>query len=168
MPRPAPPRLHRLPRWTDQILIPATSDISITEVAGKSPLPTIIVTPCSPSSTHDYSLAFIPSPPKQGIRERLQSYKTPYASSWRVRLILCAFLLLSIICQLLSHRLAARYPRLEFTSVEATEDPIPPQQSLLDWFNSWSDAGRYDRVVEQQHVPEVVPFDHEVGGGWLD
>jgi len=169
MPRPVPPRLHRLPRWTDQVLVPVPFDLSITEVAGKSPIPTIIVTPSSPSSsTHNYSLAFIPSPPKQSFRERFQSYKTPYAPSLRLRSILCAFLLLFFICQLLAHRLAAHYPRLDFTSVEAeasSEGHSPPPQSLLDWFNSWSDAGVHDRVVG--HVPDFVPFDHEVGS-WLD
>jgi hypothetical protein len=140
------------------------TDLSITEVAGKSPLPAIVVTPSSPSSTQGFSLAFIPSPPKQGFRERLKSYKPPYAPGLRVRSIICAFLFLFFICHLLAHRLAARYPRLDFTSVEADAsggDHIPSHQSVLDWFNHWSDAGVED------HVPEIVPFDHEVGS-WLD
>ena len=143
------------------------TDLSITEVAGKSPLPTIVVTPCSPSSTHDFSLAFVPSPPKQGFRERCHSYKPPYAPSLRMRCIICAFLLLFFICHLLAHRLTVRYPRLEFASVEADassgDHSLPPHQSFLDWFNPWS--GRDDPVMG--HVPEVVPFDHEVGS-WLD
>jgi len=164
MPRPVPPRLHRLPQWTDQILIPAPSDLSLTDVAGKSPLPTIIVTPSSPSSNRDFSLAFLPSQPKPSFRDRLQTYKSPYTPNLRVRSILCAFLCLLLICQLLAHRLAARYPRLEMASSAEADAPsgkhVPPaHQSLLDWFNVWPKEGEY--------VPEFVPFDHDVGS-WLD
>jgi len=72
-------------------------------------------------------------------------------------------------CHLLAHRLTARYPRLDFAIVEpeaSSGDHISSGQSLLsDWFNTWSNAGREDPVVE--HVPEIVPFDHEVGN-WLE
>ena len=146
---------------------PSEPDLSITEVAGKSPLPTIIVTPCSPSSTHEFSLAFIPSPPKQGFRERLHSYKPPYAPSSRTRSIICGFLFLFFICHLLAHRLTVRYPLLDYVAVEADASggDVPPHQSFFDWFDSWSDAGRDDPVME--HVPEAVSFNHEVGS-WLD
>jgi len=166
MRRSVPPRLHRLPQWTDQILVPAPSDLSLSEVAGKSPLPTIIVTPCAPSSEHDFSLAFIPSPPKPSFRERLQSYSYAPASNstLRVRSVLCALLLLFFVCQLLASRLVHRYPRLDFTpgEVEAGGDHHHHRhQSLLEWAKFWP---RLDPEGDER----FSEFDGGVGGGWLD
>ncbi|KAF9521664.1 hypothetical protein CPB83DRAFT_194863 [Crepidotus variabilis] len=79
------PRLHRLPIRTDYVLIPAPLDLSLPEIAQKSPLPPIIVTPCDPSSTQDFSLAFLPNPPKPSLRERIQrsfSSPSPSPSTW--------------------------------------------------------------------------------------
>ncbi|KAF8875350.1 hypothetical protein CPB84DRAFT_1966765 [Gymnopilus junonius] len=67
------PRVHRLPRRTDFKLIPAPLDLSLPLVTEKSPLPAIIVTPSSPSSTRDFSIAFLATPPKPTLRQRILS-----------------------------------------------------------------------------------------------
>ncbi|TFK28624.1 hypothetical protein FA15DRAFT_633554 [Coprinopsis marcescibilis] len=73
--RPAP-RVHRLPRHRqlDYILVPAPLDLSLPDATEKSPLPAIIVTPSSPSSIKDFSIAFLAPPKKQGWRERAMEY----------------------------------------------------------------------------------------------
>jgi len=76
MTRPVP-RLHRLPRRLDYTLIPAPLDLSLPLVTEKSSLPAIIVTPSSPSSAHDFSIAFLAPPPKPSIRDRFIVYLTP-------------------------------------------------------------------------------------------
>ncbi|THU76532.1 hypothetical protein K435DRAFT_704659, partial [Dendrothele bispora CBS 962.96] len=72
------PRLHRLPQRLDYTLIPAPLDLSIPTIAEKSPLPAIIVTPSSPSATHNYSIAFLAPPQKPTLFQRLVSH-TPFA-----------------------------------------------------------------------------------------
>ncbi|KAL0949037.1 hypothetical protein HGRIS_009131 [Hohenbuehelia grisea] len=67
------PRLHRLPQRLDYTLIPAPLDLSLPMMTEKSPLPAIIVTPSSPSSNRDFSIAFLAPPPKPPMRERITS-----------------------------------------------------------------------------------------------
>ncbi|KAG2014125.1 hypothetical protein CC2G_010968 [Coprinopsis cinerea AmutBmut pab1-1] len=73
------PRVHRLPKHLnlDYILIPAPHDLSIESATEKSPLPAIIVTPSSPSSTKDFSIAFLAPPKKPTLRERVSEYFFP-------------------------------------------------------------------------------------------
>ncbi|KAK7471071.1 hypothetical protein VKT23_002487 [Stygiomarasmius scandens] len=72
------PRLHRLPQRLDYTLIPAPLDLSLPLIAEKSPLPAIIVTPSSPSETHNYSIAFLAPPEKPSLFQRLVSH-IPFA-----------------------------------------------------------------------------------------
>ncbi|OBZ76127.1 hypothetical protein A0H81_03683 [Grifola frondosa] len=51
-------------------LIPAPLDLSLPLVDEKAALPAIIVTPSSPSSETDFSIAFPPPPPKPTLAER--------------------------------------------------------------------------------------------------
>jgi hypothetical protein len=77
MPRntqPRTPRVHRLPKRLDYILIPAPSDLSLDTVCEKSPLPAIIVTPSSPSSNKDFSIAFLAPPQKPSFCDRIAAY----------------------------------------------------------------------------------------------
>jgi hypothetical protein len=86
----------------------------------KSPLPAIIVTPSSPSSSHDFSIAFLAPPPKPSLAERisaLTSFQAPV--QLRARTTIIFFLMLFIlVCHVVTHRLAAQRPHLEF-SVES-------------------------------------------------
>jgi len=88
MPRPAPPRLNRLPQRLDYTLIPAPLDVSLPLVDEKSPLPAIIVTPSSPSHEREFCIAFIAAPPKPPLRQRLLSRlpKLPHLPSFLPRL----------------------------------------------------------------------------------
>ncbi|KAJ2924187.1 hypothetical protein H1R20_g12905, partial [Candolleomyces eurysporus] len=60
------PRLHRLPRRLDYMLIPAPLDLSLDSMTEKSPLPAIIVTPSSPTHSKDFAIAFL-APPTDGL-----------------------------------------------------------------------------------------------------
>jgi len=71
MPRQPGPRIHRLPQRLDYTLIPAPLDLSLPLATEKSPLPAIIVTPSSPSSARDFSIAFLAPPKEPGLFERL-------------------------------------------------------------------------------------------------
>ncbi|KAJ7937426.1 hypothetical protein B0H13DRAFT_2649260 [Mycena leptocephala] len=53
------PRLHRFPHRIDYTLIPAPLDLSLPLKTEKDSLPAIIVTPSSPSSARDFSIAFL-------------------------------------------------------------------------------------------------------------
>ncbi|KAF4616172.1 hypothetical protein D9613_011426 [Agrocybe pediades] len=66
-------RIHRLPKRTDFKLIPAPLDLSLPLATEKSPLPAIIVTPSSPSSNRDFSIAFLADPPKPTLVQRVLS-----------------------------------------------------------------------------------------------
>ncbi|KAJ7781651.1 hypothetical protein B0H16DRAFT_1499215 [Mycena metata] len=111
------PRLHRFPHRIDYTLIPAPLDLSLPE---KGDLPAIIVTPSSPSSAHDFSIAFLAPPPKPSIRERLGSYAPfdhlPIQRKARTMIIL-SLIFFVLICHVVTHRLAARRPHLEFSPV---------------------------------------------------
>lgn len=93
---------RRLPHRTDYILIPAPLDLSLSQVTEKSSLPAIIVTPCSPSSSRDFSIAFLSGPPKLSLWERIVSWKHyggPYPL--RIRFILIVlFIIFGLVCHL--------------------------------------------------------------------
>ncbi|RDB20464.1 hypothetical protein Hypma_012389 [Hypsizygus marmoreus] len=138
MPRPAP-RLHRFPHRLDYTLIPAPLDLSLPLATEKSPLPAIIVTPSSPSSSHDFSIAFLAPPPRPSVRERVSSYASSYVSikaptlPFRVRTLMIIFLIIFVlVCHVVTHRLAVRRPHLEF-SVQTGEAHIV--DTSINWFN---------------------------------
>jgi len=109
---------RRLPHRTDYILIPAPLDLSLSEATEKSPLPAIIVTPSSPSSSRDFSIAFLAAPPKLSLMERVASWRH-YGGPlpFRVRYILMVlFITFALICHLSAERLAMRVPYLELDS----------------------------------------------------
>jgi len=127
------PRLHRFPHRIDYTLIPAPLDLSLPE---KGDLPAIIVTPSSPSSAHDFSIAFLAPPPKPSIRERLGSYAPfdhlPIQRKARTVIIL-SLIFFVLICHVVTHRLAARRPHLEF-SVQTGDAHLVEPVSLGNWF----------------------------------
>ncbi|KAK0231278.1 hypothetical protein IW262DRAFT_471843 [Armillaria fumosa] len=105
----SPPRVHRLPlnERLDYTLIPAPLDLSLPSLTEKSPLPAIIVTPSSPVSTHDFSIAFLAPEPKPSFLTRLSSLKARTA-------IVISLILFILVCHVVTHRLAARRPYLDF------------------------------------------------------
>ncbi|KAJ6627428.1 hypothetical protein B0H10DRAFT_1869627 [Mycena sp. CBHHK59/15] len=128
------PRLHRFPHRIDYTLIPAPLDLTLPLKTEKSSLPAIIVTPSSPSSARDFSIAFLAPPPKPSLRERLGSY-APFVSPFqrKARNLLIIFLIVFVlICHVVTHRLAARRPHLEF-SVQ-TGDAHLVDSSFGSWF----------------------------------
>ncbi|KAJ7477133.1 hypothetical protein B0H11DRAFT_2234610 [Mycena galericulata] len=128
------PRLHRFPHRVDYTLIPAPLDLSLPLKTEKDALPAIIVTPSSPSSTHDFSIAFLAPPPKLSLRERLSSY-APFVSPFQRKartLIILSLIFFVLICHVVTHRLAARRPHLEF-SVQ-TGDAHLVDSSFGTWF----------------------------------
>ncbi|KAF9468781.1 hypothetical protein BDZ94DRAFT_1150444, partial [Collybia nuda] len=110
------PRLHRLPHRLDYTLIPAPLDLSLPLATEKSPLPAIIVTPSSPSSSHDFSIAFLAPPPKATVFERISSYASFKTSAhFRARTMIIIFIIIFLmVCHVVTHRLAIRRPHLEF------------------------------------------------------
>lgn len=64
------PRIHRLPRRLDYILVPAPLDLSLDTMTEKSPLPAIIVTPSSPTHSKDFAIAFLAPPAKPSLLRR--------------------------------------------------------------------------------------------------
>jgi hypothetical protein len=93
-------------------------DLSLTEATEKSPLPAIIVTPSSPSSSRDFSIAFLAAPPKLSLRERISSWRH-YGGPlpFRIRYILIVlFITFALICHLAAERLAMRVPYLELST----------------------------------------------------
>jgi len=132
------PRQHRLPRRADYILIPAPLDLSLPLVTEKSPLPAIIVTPSSPSSTRDFSIAFLADPPKPSIHQRL--FGTP-----TLRLRSISFLLLLIfllVFHLVAHNLAARHGHLDLT-IESKGAQVMVESSKAGLLNFWGVFGGY-------------------------
>lgn len=129
-------RLHRLPQRLDYTLIPAPLDLTGPLVDEKSPLPAIIVTPSSPRSSTDFSIAFLAPEPKPSWRERVASYlpqfsfaskqpislaTTPIKSGFpsltapfKARSIVIMFILLfTMACHMIAHRFAVT-PRMDF------------------------------------------------------
>jgi len=118
MPLPTSTRRLKLPHRTDYILIPAPLDLSLSEATEKSSLPAIIVTPSSPSSARDFSIAFLADPPKLSLLERIASWKH-YGGPlpFRIRYILIVlFITFALICHLAAERLAMRVPYLELNT----------------------------------------------------
>ncbi|KAG7445984.1 uncharacterized protein BT62DRAFT_1006161 [Guyanagaster necrorhizus] len=108
------PRAHRLPlnQRLDYTLIPAPLDLSLPSLTEKSPLPAIIVTPSSPVSTHDFSIAFLAPESKPSILKRL---------SLKARtVIIILFILFILVCHLVTHRLAAGRPYLDFHEAQTS------------------------------------------------
>lgn len=126
------PRLHRLPQRLDYTLIPAPLDLSLPLVTEKSHLPAIIVTPSSPSSSRDFSIAFFAPEEKPSIQQRIANYAAPLKCRGRP-IILILFLLFVFICHVVTHRLATRRPHLQF-SIQ-NEPPATSTQLPLDWFD---------------------------------
>jgi len=136
------PRRHRLPRHCDYILVPAPQDF--TPPDEKSPLPAIIVTPSSPSSSFDFSIAFVAPPPKPSFRERFVAAVVPLQTKARIALVLILFLFV-LATHLLAHRLASRHAYLQFDTTPAaiTQDAatharsphIPAHDSGVGWFD---------------------------------
>ncbi|KAJ7638459.1 hypothetical protein FB45DRAFT_1023251 [Roridomyces roridus] len=115
MQRPSP-RLHRFPHRVDYTLIPAPLDLSLPLKTEKDSLPAIIVTPSSPSSARDFSIAFLEGPPKPTVRERITSYApfiSPFQAKARTFFVL-AFILFIIVCHLVTHIASVR-PHLQFS-----------------------------------------------------
>ncbi|TFK43036.1 hypothetical protein BDQ12DRAFT_162530, partial [Crucibulum laeve] len=146
MPRPTP-RIHRLPHRRDYTLIPAPLDLSLPLATEKSSLPAIIVTPSSPISPRDFSIAFLAPPAKPSLCERFNA--SPFSplsdtfplplnavnplTNLRARSLLILVLILFIlICHLATHRLAARRPHLEF-AVQGGDGQV--LGSSMDWFD---------------------------------
>jgi len=111
---PTSARIHRLPHRTDYILIPAPLDLSLSQATEKSPLPAIIVTPSSPSSSRDFSIAFLAAPPKLSLLERIASWKHyGVPLPFRIRSILIVlFITFALFCHLAAVSLAMRWPHL--------------------------------------------------------
>lgn len=112
------PRIHRLPQRLDYTLIPAPLDLSLPDASEKSPLPAIIVTPSSPSSSHDFSIAFLAPPRSPTLRERISCYlseskkqQLQCKARWTVILTVLLFIMA---CHVLAHRLAVTRPHLQF------------------------------------------------------
>jgi hypothetical protein len=90
-------------------------DLSLSEATEKSPLPAIIVTPSSPSSSRDFSIAFLADPPKLSVQDRITSWRH-YGGPlpFRIRYILMVlFITFALICHLAAERLTMRVPYLE-------------------------------------------------------
>ncbi|RXW19847.1 hypothetical protein EST38_g6001 [Candolleomyces aberdarensis] len=75
------PRLHRLPRRLDYMLVPAPLDLSLDSMTEKSPLPAIIVTPSSPTHSKDFAIAFLAPPKKPSVAERACKYVSGVSES---------------------------------------------------------------------------------------
>ncbi|KIY45973.1 hypothetical protein FISHEDRAFT_48195 [Fistulina hepatica ATCC 64428] len=149
------PRLHRLPQRLDYTLIPAPLDLSLSTVTEKSALPAIIVTPSTPTSSHDFAIAFLAPPPKPTLCERLaQQYKV---FNFKVRITLIALLMFAIlVCHLMVHGFATRRPRLEFAMQTGPQDTT--MKRPFNWWNlhlPWQDFDfeddKRDFVVEEAH-----------------
>ncbi|PFH50325.1 hypothetical protein AMATHDRAFT_145343, partial [Amanita thiersii Skay4041] len=160
-------RSHRLPQHLqlDYTLIPAPLDLSLSNMTEKSPLPAIIVTPSSPSSSRDFSIAFLAPPPKPSLRKRIancfQDFFLLRSTRTTVVLILLFFLLL---CHYLAHRLAvSRSGHMEFVGIgraagadaadQFTGSSSSGTESMFGgWWNSlsmlWGGGGGRERATD--------------------
>ncbi|KAE9404531.1 hypothetical protein BT96DRAFT_420315 [Gymnopus androsaceus JB14] len=136
MPRSHAPRLHRLPQRLDYTLIPAPLDLSLPLVSEKSPLPAIIVTPSSPSSAQDFSIAFLAPPKEPGFFERLvarvqwtkasaesKSSSTGIRAQTARTLLIIFLILFVMLTHVVTHRMAqtSRRPTFRFLSARCTD-----------------------------------------------
>ena len=112
-------------------------DLSLSEATEKSSLPAIIVTPSSPSSSHDFSIAFLADPPKPSLQERIASWKHYYGSPpipLRIRSILIVlFIIFGLVCHLVADRLALRRPYLEFNAQSGDDGRV--LDSTMGWID---------------------------------
>jgi len=133
------PRLHRLPHRTDYVLIPAPLDLSLSQATEKSSLPAIIVTPCSPSSSHDFSIAFLAAPLKPSLRERIASWKHyGVPLPLRIRSIfIILFIIFGLVFHLTANRFAAQRSYLELH----TSDDTRVLNSPMGWIDFLGDNG---------------------------
>ncbi|KAJ6567270.1 hypothetical protein DFH09DRAFT_1314386 [Mycena vulgaris] len=126
------PRLHRFPHRIDYTLIPAPLDLSL-PLKTENSLPAIIVTPSSPSSARDFSIAFLAPPEKPSVLERLGSL-APFASPFQRKartLVILSLIFFVLICHVVTHRLAAHRPHLEFSVQTGDAHFVEPS------FRSW-------------------------------
>jgi hypothetical protein len=134
-------RRHRLPQHSlDYILVPASDDVSLSQMAVKTALPAIVVTPSSPSCSADFSIAFLAPPEKPTFRERLFSFAAPLNHRARTTLLLL-LLLFIMACHLLTHRLATSHSHLQFGTMQGVTEESnihpSPYMPLFDWQAIW-------------------------------
>ncbi|TFK74384.1 hypothetical protein BDN72DRAFT_893084 [Pluteus cervinus] len=150
------PRLHRLPHRLDYTLIPAPLNLSlplVSEMSEKSPLPAIIVTPSSPSTTHNFSIAFLAPPAKPSLKERVASLYPSIPVKGRT-MLLVFLILFVLICHIVTHQLAGRRPHLEFS----TQGQAHMAESVFgNWFNF--------RSVQAEDKPDFVIFEGDTFSG---
>ncbi|KAJ3831686.1 hypothetical protein F5878DRAFT_713957 [Lentinula raphanica] len=134
----------------DSCFLRSMTDLSLPLLTEKSPLPAIIVTPSSPSSTHDYSIAFLAPPKEPGFLERLgarlqwtkasvvannESSRAPLGlRAQTARTLLILFLILFVmLTHLVTHRMAqtSRRPYLDFSVQDASTNMGPNTASYL-------------------------------------
>jgi len=155
MSRPGP-RVHRLPHRTDYKLIPAPLDLSLPSLTEKSSLPAIIVTPSSPTSTRDFSIAFLASPPKPSLRQRFSSSRVFGSPNLRLRSILFVLVVLFIIvCHLVTHSLAARHPRMELTVQSGEAHAVAGSISWFDFRSLFRRQALVENVSREFIAPDI-------------
>jgi hypothetical protein len=103
----------------------------------KSPLPSIIVTPSSPGipspTDSPFFIAFLAPPQKPTLRQRISDATAPYQFKARTTIILLVLLFI-MICHALTHRLASRSPRLEFSMPDGALGESP---SVFEYFKAF-------------------------------
>eukprot|EP00914_Ancora_sagittata_P018490 GHVO01036601.1.p1 GENE.GHVO01036601.1~~GHVO01036601.1.p1 ORF type:complete len:199 (-),score=17.26 GHVO01036601.1:48-644(-) len=168
------PRLHRLPQRLDYTLIPAPLDLSLPIVTEKSPLPAIIVTPSSPSSAHDFSIAFLAPPKEPGFFEKLgallqwgkavsssESNSSPLGiRTQTARTLLIIFLILFVmVTHAVTHRMAqtSRRPHLDFSVQDA---PVPAAYALGEGIDELETSPAFRHGHKFRHG--------NTHGGWFD
>ncbi|KAJ7590777.1 hypothetical protein C8J56DRAFT_858060 [Mycena floridula] len=146
-----PARVHRLPQRLDYALIPAPLDLSLPLASEKSPLPAIIVTPSSPSSTRDFSIAFLAPPQKPSVFHRLTAFtKLSTPLPFRARTVFLLLLLIFIlVCHVVTHRLAARRPYLEFHIQGADKPLMGPFEGLFTFMGGGPVDDKRDFVITE-------------------
>jgi COMPASS component SWD1 len=114
-------------------------------VTEKSPLPAVIITPSSPTSITDFSIAYLPPPTKPSACERLCFVIAPFQA--KARTIILLLLLFSVVlCHVITHRLATRHPQLDF-SVHNDARSNHHLSTIFDWLDIKSLLGV---VVEEK------------------
>ncbi|KAG6853222.1 hypothetical protein C0991_005889 [Blastosporella zonata] len=122
----------------------------------KSPLPAIIVTPSSPSSSHDFSIAFMLPPPQPTLKERISTYASSKAFSFPVRArttFIILVIIFVLVCHVVTHSIVIRRPHLEF-SVQTGEAHIP--DTSINWFDFRSLIGSTTPDVKDAYAPPLA------------
>ncbi|KAG6849940.1 hypothetical protein H0H93_003312, partial [Arthromyces matolae] len=115
--------------------------LSLPLATEKASLPAIIVTPSSPTSTHDFSIAFLAPPAKQTFFGRVSSFVPKNSLSFPVRArtsIIIVLIFVVMVCHVVTQSLAFRRPHLEF-SVQTGEARIV--DTSINWFDFRSFLG---------------------------